>query len=116
MGKLPYRVDGPTAEIDAVINNSQRRKINDVDLFRKPHLTWHEYQACLTLDDDDRLMFLAIKRENGSAKIIHLPPDLIAGRKRNFVVRTDIDLRPVVFNSSCFPAHEKPQRLSRLSR
>lgn len=82
----------------------------------KPHLTWPEYQACLGLDDDDRRMFLAIKRNNGSAKIIHFPPGLVAGRKRKFVVRTDIDLRPGALNPLCFSVREAPQKPPRLSR
>lgn len=82
----------------------------------KPHLTWSEYQACLTLDDDDRRMFLAIKRSNGSAKIIHFPPGLVAGQKRTHVVRTDIDLRAGAINTLPFLVRETPQKPPRLSR
>lgn len=115
MTKLPYRVDEPAAKVDAMLNEHQRRKIEAVDLFRKPHLTWHEYQTCLTLDEDRRQMFLAVKRRGEQVNIFYAV-DEFDRKLKPVIVPKSVDLRPGAINNLPFPTHQKPQKQSRLQR
>lgn len=114
MTKLPYRVDETAAKADAMLNDPQRRKIESVDLSRKPHLTWHEYQWCLQLSSKRaRQQFLRLKRGEVTVNAFFATNEF--DRKRTpVIVHDEFDLRPGGINHIRVTTDKPPQNPSRL--